>query len=522
MVELTTDECEALTSEMVSSHARSQSRPHLTHETVPSTVCTITKRCFLAVVALVLAAAAFTSVARGPEPLSPLEVGGSPLPSILPHAPSFPNSPSFAAHSRHTVPPPPPPSRAPSDELILELGTRALPVLGEGQRWRRDDEYGIFFNQRNAALKSIAPSYDTACGTIIVDLPDAETTSYHIVELAPYFSTVGPRYGNISIVHHMDLFLCDERVRVPPDSQCMGCGYLSTQGPCYAMVWAYDRGAFEPFRLPSDAGMRVGRGTRFTKLLLFVHYGLPYRGVTASQLRDAAYVESSGVSVRLVRTPRPLDAFSFEFMQTNMNIPPASNNLEFVSHMTADGVASMLGTDIAAGGGAVSLRMVHAHAHYHATRVSLHRIRQGQWTTLLELNPYCGYGECQHFHNLTEPRIPAASGAGADEAPTGAGASRAGVGSGGGSSPALRLGDALEFRCLYDNPEPFALHYGLSSGMEMCGAILVYTPHVWQSARQVPTWFGGHDGVQRLVHADGVVRVPDERPELHYDDEVPE
>jgi hypothetical protein len=56
----------------------------------------------------------------------------------------------------------------------------------------------------------------------------------------------------------------------------------------------------------------------------------------------------------------------------------------------------------------------------------------------------------------------------------------------------------------------------------MCGAILVYTPHVWQSARQVPTWFGGHDGVQRLVHADGVARAPDERPQLHYDDEVPE
>jgi hypothetical protein len=40
-------------------------------------------------------------------------------------------------------------------ESRQHLLDQLLPVLGEGQRWRRDDEYGIFFNQRTDAVHRI-------------------------------------------------------------------------------------------------------------------------------------------------------------------------------------------------------------------------------------------------------------------------------------------------------------------------------------------------------------------------------
>ena len=342
-------------------------------------------------------------------------------------------------------------------------------------RWR---QHGILFNRRNDQLPSAA--FDTACGTFVTRIPAADSTAYHLITLAPHFSRVGAALGGQSIVHHMDLFLCDETVTPPSDAMCMSVPYLSERGPCYAMVWAYDRGATQPYALPADAGLRVGRGTRFRSLVLFVHYGLPHGGVSASELARARYVDMSGVLATLVRTPRRLDAWSFEFMQTDMAIPAmARDDFEYVSHPSPAGISAMLTKDIAAGGGAIVLHHVHAHAHDHATRVSLHRKRDGEWVTLLHIEPYCGYGACQRFHNL--------SGGAADAVRTLA-------------LPELRLGDTLEFRCRYRNQEGFQLRYGLSSGNEMCGAIVVYTPHVsTAAARQVPTWFGGGHGDLRRV-----------------------
>ena len=70
----------------------------------------------------------------------------------------------------------------------------------------------------------------------------------------------------------------------------------------------------------------------------------------------------------------------------------------------------------------------------------------------------------------------------------------------------LRIGDALECRCLYTNTETSTLTYGLSARMEMCGPIIVYTPHN-VSLPLRPTWFGGDQGTQKEKGA-AVARVP--------------
>ena len=130
----------------------------------------------------------------------------------------------------------------------------------------------------------------------------------------------------------------------------------------------------------------------------------------------------------------------------------------------------ILGSDLsAAPNGTLTLRQVHAHAHVHAQSVSLYRLRDGQFQRLFEISNYCGYGECQHFHTLP-PAGPL-----------------------GGAPPTLRAGDELEFRCIFNNPDRFALGYGLSAMTEMCGPILIYTPH---DASQLPkrTWHDSNHG----------------------------
>ena len=152
-----------------------------------------------------------------------------------------------------------------------------------------------------------------------------------------------------------------------------------------------------------------------------------------------------------------------------MAVPPGARDFEYATRLPHDAAAQMMAADFALGNGTLQLRQVHTHAHRHATRVSLHRIdRNGGETTLISISPYCGYGECQQFHALPE-------------------------------SATLARGDSLEMRCVYDNDEPVSLSYGVSQMQEMCGSIVVYTPH---DPYVPPTkkWYDSGAGRQR-VHA---------------------
>ena len=96
--------------------------------------------------------------------------------------------------------------------LVLDLDVVDMPILGEGQRWRRADEHGLFFNMRN---HDVGSSFDTSCATRLLPLPKADEVAYHIVELEPYVSTFVPSGGEaVSIVHHMDVFVCDGTIEV--------------------------------------------------------------------------------------------------------------------------------------------------------------------------------------------------------------------------------------------------------------------------------------------------------------------
>ena len=89
-----------------------------------------------------------------------------------------------------------------------------------------------------------------------------------------------------------------------------------------------------------------------------------------------------------------------------------------------------------------------------ATRVALFHYRgneaQGRRRLVqrvLDMDPYCGYGPCQHFHNLP-PFL-----------------------------QKVRRGDSFELHCWYDNQDRKVVHYGVSNGDEMCGPLVMYAPH---------------------------------------------
>jgi hypothetical protein len=392
-----------------------------------------------------------------------------------PPPPPAPPPPAPPPPSATTPPPHPLDVRTPSasirrpERVTVDVGLRRLPVLGEAARWRREDEHGILFNMRNGAVRG---GFDAACANVLVPIPSALDAAYHVVEIEPYL-TLHPA-SNESIVHHMDLFLCDASTRHVDDRGCMTeSAYLGdgVHGPCYVLMWAYDKGAMRPHRLPPDAGVRVGAGTRFAVFHLQVHYQVPPGSASAMQLLRQGFQDTSGVRVTLEPRQRAVDAWSFSFMDVNMNIGVGATGLEYASHLPSTAVKTMLGHDIASAGGEIALRQIHAHAHSHATRVSLHRERHGHWEKLFELRPYCGYGECQHFHELP-------------------------------AGTQLQIEDALEFRCEYVNSESIALTYGLSAKMEMCGAIIVYTPHDSRAAAR-PTWYGTTTGGTQLDQATG-------------------
>ena len=73
-------------------------------------------------------------------------------------------------------------------------------------------------------------------------------------------------------------------------------------------------------------------------------------------------------------------------------------------------------------------------------------------------------------------------------------------------------GDALEFRCTYANHGTHTLRYGLSALNEMCGPILIYTPHDSASPPAIPaatsvssaSWQTSDSGSMSLSRSDGV------------------
>jgi hypothetical protein len=160
---------------------------------------------------------------------------------------------------------------------------------------------------------------------------DAQIVAYEPLVSLP----AGPA---VDIVHHMDLFVCDdtlgERFASPAACGAFSAFMHASKGPCFQLIIAYDkwvRLSFESsfprsfsffflssphlcshfrrgaagFALPRDIGFRVGPNTPYSRYLLQIHYLLPMASDSNAALQvPAGY--SPGVRVWFTPDIRPV------------------------------------------------------------------------------------------------------------------------------------------------------------------------------------------------------------------------
>jgi len=283
-----------------------------------------------------------------------------------------------------------------------------------------------------------------------MDLPSADTTAFHITELTPYASPLGWQ-----VLHHVHMFICDEGapLGVKRGRQCGplsgGSGGSGAGGACYSSL-VFDRLAYWPVLLPVTAGIAVGRGTPFTRLLIATHYRMPANS-TGAELAGNRF--SVGLRIVLSHAPRDQRANTVMFHKIDLQVPPHSRGYEVLARLDAHLIYRMLGRSLLMADGELHLHLLHLHAHAKARHVSLTRVRNTTTTLLLSDAHYVGEGKSQRWHTLPE-------------------------------GTTLRSNDSLLCRCVFDNEGGNPLHGGMPTGNEdqmkdeeMCGAMLLYSPH---------------------------------------------
>jgi hypothetical protein len=215
----------------------------------------------------------------------------------------------------------------------------------------------------------------------------------HLVRVKPVVTEL-ENYG--SIVHHMDIFTCQDTVvpessllktRVERSNWCSNDKFLDTS--CKQVIWVYDRGA-DMFEFPKEAGILFGPNSGFTHLLLQIHYLLPekymintgvgLRGVSESESKSPykkGLLDSSGFEMIFDTKLRPNDSSIFGFLDLSINVPPNTYKYVFKNHVDSLNLAKMIAPDLLQYG-YVKPFAVHLHAHNYAKSVKLEHYRNGK------------------------------------------------------------------------------------------------------------------------------------------------
>ena len=211
------------------------------------------------------------------------------------------------------------------------------------------------------------------------------------------------------LVHHMDVFLCNEGI-----TDTLSYGDCSTdaftphrrdyfpqyRGPkpvCQRLVFSFDKGAFGTYTLPRDYGIVVGQGTQFPVILFQIHctytsskrYALPLPsslsltafcclqtdltppGLGPTALKERGYVDESHLMLHVVKgkPQNSVGAVTWRPPDT-MAVPGSTTELfEYVSPCSALCVDSLLGRDLRKFG-ELDIVAVKLHAHDHAKKMA--------------------------------------------------------------------------------------------------------------------------------------------------------
>ncbi|NP_001243923.1 tyramine beta hydroxylase precursor [Bombyx mori] len=146
------------------------------------------------------------------------------------------------------------------------------------------------------------PGDDTTYWCKVVRLPEFVTSKVH--HIVQFESTITP--GNEGLVHHMEVFYCDEdpHKEMPAyEGNCFAAERPAITKSCSKVKAAWAMGA-PPFTYPKEAGLPLGGPKANKYVMLEVHYNNP-------ELRKD-WVDSSGIVLYITGRKRTYDAAIME------------------------------------------------------------------------------------------------------------------------------------------------------------------------------------------------------------------
>lgn len=272
----------------------------------------------------------------------------------------------------------------------------------------------------------------------------------HFVGFEPVVALAGAE----DVVHHMNIFRCDDAIgnkfAVPGE-----CGDISsvmhpTKGPCKELLTAYDKGA-SGFTLPEGFGVSIGNDrTPFTRIVLQIHYLFPDGGFKS----PPGPLGKSGIRMLVTPTPQPHEAGVMGWIDYSLGVPPGVERYEVRSECPAQELVLLLENDMVGTSRGLTPLALHLHAHDSAMKMVVeHHSRRGDVVEeYMKIDPYHGYGDDESFKLV----------------PT----------SGPDAPRKFLPGDRLLGRCWFNSTwTDKATQYGVDHGDEMCGFIMYYFPH---------------------------------------------
>ncbi|KAI9016875.1 hypothetical protein DFJ74DRAFT_678662 [Hyaloraphidium curvatum] len=273
-------------------------------------------------------------------------------------------------------------------------------------------------------------------------------------------------HGGVELVHHIDIYACNDLIdQLPedsyaPHSRCPMVDQFDRRGPCWNLMFAYDRGA-HGFVFPNSTGFPVGKGTPITRLALELHYLAP-ENWPSNPLAVTGACDVSGFRLDLVRRSllRPVTLGSTAFVATEFNVPPSRGLWQLRADYSPAQLWSRLASDFrAAPNRTLTLVAAHLHTHNYSVASYLEQYRGGRLHRRIRTHGRGGYGAVQSFERMPPVR--------------------------------LKKGDGLSYTCIYDTsglrealgPHPAAgdkartgVGYSLNAGGEMCAPLMLYAP----------------------------------------------
>lgn len=295
--------------------------------------------------------------------------------------------------------------------------------------------------------------------------------AFHITKVEPIVTRIKKLNFDDSVVHHMSIYLCSEaeakngdtgrcESSVPKFKKPVIPGDTMHK-PCYRMAYAHDRDA-APFVFPKNVGLRVGKGTPYTRIVQEWHYLLPKAG-----LKGKKFVDNTHFKLTMTKQLRPHNAAILGEMNMRMHLPPGREHVHSYFECKDDKVQEMLKADFKKYG-KVNVFAVHLHAHNRGKKLWWDHLRGGKKIGEYgRFQRYRGYGKDESWMHMDaklnkgmSPLFKVGTTVGADK---------------GGQ---LRPGDSVRTNCIFDTRDRSEVtEYGTNHGEEMCGFLMMYYPH---------------------------------------------